>query len=180
MSRKNLTAAFLTMLLIAIPLMAQPPAQGPMGRGGPGSCCPMGPPQMGEKCEWLMELKLTDEQRTAIQNLRLEHQKKMVELQSDIAGLKGKLGLLIIDESFNAKEVDKIAGELAKAHQKSVEMRTRHLRTVRDQLTDEQRVMFDQKVLSGRIDFGHGPEHGKAPGMKMKKHRSKSGKKRCW
>ena len=163
MNWKHITSIIIAVLFLAGSAIAQPPAQAGQGKGfmrGPGPNAPMGPHMA--LCKGL---NLTDEQQIQIQNLKLKHQRAMVELQTDVASLRGKLKLLITDDSFKEKEVNGIVDKLAKAHQKQMQMKVKHLREVRDILTDEQKVRFDQKILSGRLGFGHGPGHGMGPGM---------------
>ena len=161
MNRKNITIVVLTLFLMAGLVIAQPqagrPGMGP-GHGGWMSDQP-GPPGAGFH-KGCMGLNLTDEQQTQIQALRLEHQRKMVELKSETGNLRDKLKLIITDDKFSEKAVSELTGKLAKAQQQRMVMKAKHLRKVRDLLTDEQKVMFDQKVLAGHIGFGHGEGFG--------------------
>ena len=171
MRGKLLTVAVLTILLAAGSLLAQP---GP-GKGGPGhGGCMGGPPGSSEMGQWMKhcdEMKLTDEQRGKIQKLKLEHQKEMMTVGTDIAALRNQMKLILIADKFDVKGAKKIAAELGKIHEKMAAGKAEHMRAVRDILTDEQKPYFDQKVLSGHFGMHDGP--GKA---KMGKH----GKGRCW
>ncbi len=162
MNWKHITIAVLTLSLVAGLAMAQPqagrPGMGP-GHGGWMSNQPGPPPEAGFH-KGCMGLNLTDEQQKEIQALRLAHQRKMVELKSETGNLRDKLKLVITDDKFNEKAVSDITGKLAKAQQQRMEMKAKHLRKVRDLLTDEQKVKFDQKVLAGDICFGHGDGFG--------------------
>lgn len=163
MNWKHITIAVLALFLVAGPAIAQPQA-GHLGMG-PGSGGWMsdqpGPPPGADFHKGCMGLNLTDEQQSQIQVLRLEHQRKMVELKSETGNLRDKLKLAVTDDKFSEKAVSDITGKIAKAQQQRMEMKAKHLRKVRDILTDEQKVKFDQKVLAGHIGFGHGDGFGK-------------------
>ncbi len=158
MNWKHWTTAVLILLLTTTILPAQ------SGKGMPGMHGQqMGPNQrmMGGMCGDLDDLKLSDEQRSAIRELRLEQQKNMVKMQSENAGLKGKLHLLITDDKFDAKAVDKIIAKITEAKQNGMKMHITHLRKVRDLLNDDQKVRFDQRILSGKMGFDNHPFGGK-------------------
>ena len=163
MNWKHITSIIIAVLFLAGSAIAQPPAQAEQGKGPMWGHHPPDAP-MGPHMALCKGLNLTDEQQIQIQNLKLKHQRAMVELQTDVASLRGKLKLLITDDSFKEKEVNGIVDKLAKAHQKRIQMKVKHLREVRDILTDDQKVRFDQKILSGHLGFGHGPGHGMGPG----------------
>ncbi len=168
MNWKHITSIIIAVLFLAGSAIAQPPAQEGQGKGPMWGHHPPDAPMPPHWAE-CKGLKLTDEQQTQIQSLKLKHQRAMVELQTDVASLRGKLKLLITDDSFKEKEVNGIVDKLAKAHQKRIQMKVKHLREVRDILTDDQKVRFDQKILSGGLGFGHGPGHGMGAGMKQGK-----------
>ncbi len=158
MNWKHITAVILTVFLAVGMTIAQPPAGRPgMGRGQRGLLQqkPGLPPGPGFH-EGCFGLNLTDEQQVKIQQLRLEQQREMIKIKSEVSNLRDKLKLAVTADKFDAKAVNDMTGKLAKVQQQRMMMKAKHLRKVRDILTDEQRVKFDQKVLSGRFGFGHG------------------------
>ena len=167
MNWKHWTTAALILLLTVTILPAQPGKGMPDKPGCPGQQMGPNPDMMGGMCGDLDDLKLSDEQRSAISELRMEQQRKMVEMQSENAGLEGKLHLLITDDKFDAKAVDKIIATIAEAKQNKMKMHVTHLRKVRDLLSDDQKVRFDQRILSGKMGFDQRPFGGKGgPGEK--------------
>ncbi|MCF7810115.1 Spy/CpxP family protein refolding chaperone [bacterium] len=180
MNWKHWTTAVIILLLTVTVTSAQPGRGMMAGQGGDGQ--QMGPrPGMmgGGMCGDLDDLKLSDEQRLAIRDLRLEHQKKMVEMQTENAGLQGKLNLLIIGDKYNSKEADKIIAKIAEAKQNKMKMHVNHLRKVRDLLNDDQKVLFDHRILSGRMGFDGPPFGGKGGHGKMPHHGKKGGRGDC-
>lgn len=163
MNWKHITAIIVVILFTVGLASAQPCNPPGQGKGKPER----GHGQMGP-CQGDMPgmfgLKLTDEQLKQVQNLKLEHQRAMLVMQSDMSELHNKLKLAVTDEKFNQGDVDKIAGNFGNAHEKKIQMKVKFLRAMRDILTDEQRVIFDQKILAMGIGLGHGMEKG--PGMR--------------
>lgn len=165
MKWKHLTITLLAVLLIVGATIAQPPGQG-FGRGQ-GERDGMGPMQKGGSGMCMRSLNLSDDQQATLQKMRLEQQRKMVGLKTEVADLKGKLKLILTNDKFDKKEADRIISEMAKFHQTKMDMHIQHLRKVRDILNDKQKVIFDQKVLSGQMDIFHrgGHKPGMHPGM---------------
>ena len=163
MNWKHITAV-LVVILFTVGLASAQPSGMPGHGKGQRECCPkmMGPGQ----CDMpgMFGLKLTDEQRKQVQNLKLENQRAMLEMKSDMSELHNNLKLAVTDNKFKQGDVDKIAGKLGSTHEKKIQMKIKFIRSMRDILTDEQRVIFDQKILAKGIDFGHGMKKG--PGMR--------------
>lgn len=178
MNWKHWTTAALILLLTVTILPAQPGKGMPDKPGCPGQQMGPNPGMMGGMCSDLDDLKLSDEQRSAIRDLRLEHQKKMVGMQSENAGLQGKLNLMIIDDKFNSKEADKIIIQIAEAKQNKMKTHVAHLRKVRDLLNNDQKVLFDQRILSGKMGFDEPPFGGKG-GPEGKQFHGKKGGPGC-
>ena len=130
------------------------------GKGGPGA-------MMGFQ-------KLTDEQRTKMQDLRLAHQKEMIPLRSDLQKLQANMKLEITADKFNESKVKSVQGEISKVMNEIASKTILHQRAVRDLLTPEQRKQFDARILSGGMMGNGGDMRGgmMAPG-KMMQNRGK-------
>jgi len=179
MNWKHLTLILALSLLLAGAVVAQPGTGAPgMGRGGPVWMNDDDDDDnrhlmfMQKGC--MMGMNLSDDQQQKIEKLRLDHQKSMLEIRSEMHQFRTKMKLLITADKFDQKAVDELAGKIAKAHEKLTGMMAKHLRGVRDILTDEQKVKFDQKIISGKMGFqGQGPHPGMKgrPGMGERKHK---------
>lgn len=136
--------------------MGQGPGFGPMmGMGGPGQ---------------VMGMNLTEDQQKKIAELKRDHQRKMIEIASEEAGLHGKVKLMITADRFKQSDADDLTEKITRFQRDRMTAHIQHMRTVRDLLTPEQRVKFDQNVMS----------RGDRPGgSMMKKHRMFK-KGRCW
>ena len=153
---KRLTAVLVLLMvfLAAIAFGQQEPAKekapkpgmGMMrGQGGPGA---------------MMGLKLTDEQKAKIQDLRLAHQKEILPLRTEIQKLQSNLKLEITAEKLNEGKVKSIQSELSKLTNEIGSKTILHQRAVRDLLTPEQKKQFDSRILSGGMMGGAGPMKG--------------------
>ncbi|MDP2885271.1 MAG: Spy/CpxP family protein refolding chaperone [Ignavibacteria bacterium] len=110
-------------------------------------------------------LKLTDEQRTKIQDLGLAHQKELVSLRAELQKQHANMKLEMTADKFNEGKVKSIQGEATKL-MGDIAMKTAlHHRAVRDLLTPEQKKQFDQRILSGGMMgggmMGKGPMMGR-------------------
>ncbi len=142
-------------------MMGHHPGMGMMGRGGMEMMNDDGPgPMMG----LLRGIELTDEQRATLDKMRLDNERKMIERRSTMVDLGGKLKLAITADKFSQKDVDEIAAKMGKFHEEGITMHVANVRAIRDILTPEQRVRFDQNILS------EGPGMGKGMGMGREKH----------
>jgi Spy/CpxP family protein refolding chaperone len=148
MKRMTVVLLLLTLFLSVLafaqqePQKAATPPAGKMGRmgmmqGRGASGAMMGFP------------KLTDEQRTKMQDLRLAHQKEMIPLRSDLQKLHANMKLEITADKFNESKVKSIQGEISKVMNEIASKTILHQRAVRDLLTPEQRKQFDTRILSG-------------------------------
>lgn len=120
-------------------------------------------------------LDLTEEQQTQLQDQRLDHQKKMVQLRANV-----KVAEIDYKQALNAgasdKEVNSKLDALTKAKNKMAEERNSHLLAVRKIVGNEKFAEFHKRVGKmhkmgecGNCDHHSGPGHmkGKRP-MKPK------------
>lgn len=153
MLAKRMLAITVVSLLLIGSVFAQP---------GPG---PMGPQQGPQGIQMFKALNLTDEQRSKIEDLHLEMQKKMLSMQGDLQKLEKDFRLMVIDEKVSESQLQK---QLQKIHDLKLKMaleRAKNHRKIRSLLNDEQKKKFDAMYLAG-------PKVRKA-GRAMMKHRMK-------
>ncbi len=110
-------------------------------------------------------LDLSEEQVAQMTDLRVEHQKKMLPIQTEIQQRVGELKLLQTEDRPNLKKIDGKIEEIADLRAELQKERVRHHLKIRDLLTDEQKKMFDSKILTrpgGRKGCDQ-MRHGKSP-----------------
>ncbi len=187
MNRNSLIAVTLVLLLGFGLAIAQPPTE----------MMPSKNPEMKGPGHWFMDdddftpkmkgmmggLQLNDEQQMQVEKMGLAHQRNMIEMKGEIAGLKDKLKLLITSDKFNQKDADKIIDQLSNNRAKHMKAKIAHMREVRNLLTPEQKIKFDKRILSGKGGPGHSGGKGMkgGPGMKGPKgpHGQKGHKGMC-
>jgi Spy/CpxP family protein refolding chaperone len=177
MKRTLVVMLMLTLFLGALafaqqePQKAAAPQAGKMGqmgmmhgKGGPGG--KMGLP------------KLTDEQKTKIQDLRLAHQKEMMPLRADLQKLHASMKLEMTADKFNESKVKSIQADISKVMNEIASKTIVHQRAVRDLLTPEQKKKFDERILSGRMMGNGGGMQGgmQGPGGPMQRGGKKMGR----
>ena len=138
------------------------PAAG-MGKMGvmPGMMHGQMPGAMGGQQGGPMALpKLSDEQRTKIQDLGLAHQKELVPLRAELQKQHANMKLEMTADKFNEGKVKSIQGEVAKLMGDIALKTALHQRAVRDLLTPDQKKQFDQRILSGGM-MGKGKMMGR-------------------
>ncbi|TSA19460.1 periplasmic heavy metal sensor [bacterium] len=102
-------------------------------------------------------LKLTEEQRTKVQDLALAHQKEMIATRADLEKQRASLKLEVTADKFNESKVKSIQGEISKLTSEIAMKTVLHQRAVRDLLTPEQKKQFDRHILAGGMLGGRGP-----------------------
>lgn len=116
--------------------------------------------------------RLTDEQKTQIQDMRLNLQKELLPLRSDLRSLRSDLKLLMVADRYDAGKTDQIIQKMSGIRAEIQKKRIRQQRAIRDLLTPAQRKKFDSRVLSGHRG-GHGKMMGKKGMMRNSRHRMK-------
>jgi Spy/CpxP family protein refolding chaperone len=137
--KKKIILFSLTILLISVGLLSADPR-----KDGDG------PRHM------MRMLELTESQESQILDLKLEHEKQILPLRTELRELRTQMKLEITADSFNKNQVSKIMDQMSNL-QKEIRMkRVTHQRSVRDILTEEQRKKFDLRILSrGEKGKGH-------------------------
>jgi Spy/CpxP family protein refolding chaperone len=147
MKRTSVVILLLTIFLSVLAFAQQEPQKaapqaGKMGRMGMMQ-------RMGGEGGMMGLPKLTDEQKTKIQDLRLAHQKEMIPLKADLQKLHATMKLEITADKFNEGKVKSIQADISKVMNEIASKSILHQRAVRDLLTADQKKVFDEHVLSG-------------------------------
>ena len=98
-------------------------------------------PNREDRKEMIAErLDLSDEQQQQIEDLRMAHLKVTSDTKSQLDIKRAELDAAIKAE----KPVDKLIGEIGNLENKLLDARVKHRIAVRNTLTDEQKLKFDQ------------------------------------
>ena len=133
-------------ILLAAPLLAQSPGGGPGGTGFGMHQPPMesafGP--MGGMGRWwnnpriVAELKLTDDQRKAMDAILLEHREKLIDLRASLEKTELEMEPLVSDDQPNEAKILAQIDKVAQARAELEKANARFLLAIRARLTPEQ------------------------------------------
>lgn len=129
------------------------------GRGGQGKACGQkaGHGQgQGKGCVYHNIPDLTDEQKLEIDKIKLEQKKEALEVHAEMDVKRAKLKTLLIADNPDKAEIDALIDEMNVTR---TAMQKKHAETVikiRKILTEEQRVHFDNHLLSRAMGHGCG------------------------
>lgn len=157
---KRFTQTSMIAMLIAlfsIAALAQPGGGGFRGPRG-GDDDNFGPQRGARMAKFL---DLTDEQKTKVEDMRLNHQREMLPLRSELQGLRTELKLAETAETYNAAKAESLVKKMGELHTKMHLQRLKNHQEMRSLLTTEQRKKFDSMMLSRGDGNGHGMRGGK-------------------
>jgi len=97
----------------------------------------------------LYNLQLSNKQRTQIDKLRLEFEKEISPLRDKVRSLENAYRLMIVDEKVSTTQLKSQLQEISAKKQQLALKRALQQRKIRSLLTDEQKVKFDQRIISG-------------------------------
>jgi|GEM_PF-2030318 len=145
---KKLTGIILLGLLVTLPLaaIAQP--------------APSSPPMMHKMDD---PLNLSEQQRSQIDALRLDHEKQMMGFKDQLHSLRTQMNILITTNNPSTSEIKKLAGQIGDVTEKMAQATAEHKVNVRKLLTDEQKVKFDLMTLDRRGQMGRRGPGSEAP-----------------
>ena len=148
LTKSTVTALVGLALVFAFPLLAQKADSGP---GGEACGIP----------------NLTSEQTAKIETLKIEHQKALLLLQTDVKTKRLELRQLMMEKADQKKleaKIDELATVWAAIQKKCLI----HRNEVRSLLTDEQKKALEQKcgAMGCGVGMGHGAGHGDCGGCK--------------
>jgi Spy/CpxP family protein refolding chaperone len=174
MKRMTAVLLILTLVLSVLAFAQQEPQKAPTPSAGKMEKKKMMQGMMqrrGAPGAMMGVMKLTDEQKAKMQDLRLAHQREMIPLRSDLQKLHASMKLEITADKFNESKVKSLQGDISKVMNEIASKTILHQRAVRDLLTPEQRKQFDARILSGgMMGDGKGVRGGMmAPGRMMQR-----------
>jgi Spy/CpxP family protein refolding chaperone len=184
--RFALIAAALLLIVAAIPLVAQSNSddpddygdqynnagdffaqQGPMGQMGQGHGQMMG--RFAEMRKGIPDsLKLTDEQKQKMHDLRSQNQKEMIPMQANLKVMRIELQDLI-SSGASQSDVNAKIDQIGKLRTDIQKKRVANMMAVRNVLTKEQRDYFKGRMGMGMGNGGGwGDGHGRGGKMRMR------------
>lgn len=158
---KNLREKLLTAGMISLLLLASTTIFAQRGQGFKhGQCCP------GFNTEECRIPDLTQDQQDEIKALRTAHWEAMQEYRTDMRILREEMDDLTSGSDYDAKAANKKIEEISSLKEKMMKARLAHRSSVRNLLTDEQKVVFDNHRPGRGMGFGrgHGPHGRRGPG----------------
>lgn len=104
---------------------------------------------------------LTQEQQTKIEKLKTAHMQEMLNFRTQLAEKKAHENTLMTAKTVDIKAVDKVIDEMSSIKTKMQKSNVKHHNDIRNLLTDEQKVFFDNHYIQRkRHGMGQG-RHGK-------------------
>ena len=114
-------------------------------------------------------IDLTEDQEKKLQKIKHDHKRKMLEMGTNADRVHGKMKLLITADKFDKSELNKIIDKTTAHKKEMMTAHVMHMRNLRDILTDDQKIKFDNNIMS--------PGHGGGKHFKKAKAHFKKGKK---
>jgi len=100
---------------------------------------------------------LTDEQRTSLAKLKLDHMKVTAPIKVKIKNLKVELAMLVTTDKPDTNAINKKIDELTKLKNDKMKEKYKYISAKRKVLTEEQQVLFDTRIIQKAM-------HGKGKG----------------
>lgn len=119
---------------------------------------------MLEEC--LMIPDLTEEQQAAIKQIRLDGLQKATSHRNQMDELRARKRNLMTQAQPDMGAINSIIDEMTTLQNAQMKERAAHRQSIRNQLTEEQRVVFDNRAMrraGTKMNYGR---HGHAPGMR--------------
>ena len=98
---------------------------------------------------------LTDEQRAKLAKVKLEHMKVQAPIKAKIRTIKVELALLVTADKPDMASINKKTDELTKLKNSKMKEKYRYIAAKRKLLNDEQRVLFDMKLIKKAMKGKH-------------------------
>ena len=149
------TIVMLIAILGSLGLSTVASAERGMGYGGMKGGMPCGQGMYGA-C-W--KDTLTDDQRTKLAKIKLDHMKVQSPIKAKIKTAKVDLALLVTADKPDTASINKKIDELTKFKNSKMKEKYKYISAKRKVLNNEQRVLFDmhviKKAVKGKYKGGH-------------------------
>lgn len=98
---------------------------------------------------------LTDQQKTAIEKIRVQTQKEALPIRNEMREKRARLNTLGTADKADMNEINKVVGEIGDLQTQLMKNREMAKQQIRELLNDEQRLFFDTHKR-GMHHFGDG------------------------
>ena len=95
------------------------------------------------------KLNLTDEQKTKIEDLRIQHQKAMIDLRADMQKKRLAVKEIMLKGNYSRSDYLNLVNDLNSARNMVAASMANHRMDVYELLTDQQKKIFDQMPMMG-------------------------------
>lgn len=108
------------------------------------------------------QLNLTDQQKAKLEDLRMQHQEKMVDMRAELDKARIETQRLRRSDKLNRSDVINQTKKMSNIRNKMAEARANHMMDVYELLTDEQRKIWNDlkydkpRFKDGRKKGNHG------------------------
>lgn len=102
---------------------------------------------------------LTDEQRAKLAKLKLDHMKVQAPIKAKIKSVKVELALLVTADKPDMAAINKKIDELTKLKNSKMKEKYKYIVAKRKLLNDDQRVLFDMKLIKKAMKGKHKGGH---------------------
>ena len=110
------------------------------------------------------KLNLTDEQKDQIDQLRIEHQKAMIDLRADMQKQRLAMQELMQKGNYTRADYLNMVNQMNAARDKIATARANNRMDVYELLTDQQKKIFNEhQMMGGRFGEGRGMFDGNGP-----------------
>ena len=138
------TTLFIAAVLLLGQVLQAQPGRARMDRG----------PGMGNYQECQMIPELTETQKEEIQNLRTTHLKEMQNFRNQVGENRAAYRTLMSADKADQKAIDSNIDAYTKLRNQMMKKQSAHQQQIRNLLTDDQKVFFDNRGMKGRQGAG--------------------------
>ena len=163
--KKQIGLVAILLALATAGSMAQRP-RGGMGQGNGNNGKAVGPANSaGFICNNIPDL--TEEQKLAIQKIRLEQKKEALTAKTELDAKRVKLQTLIASDNPDKAAIDKLIDEMGAIKANMQKKHAVNMIEIRKLLSEEQKIYFDNHILSRGFGManGQGRGHGNGQGQ---------------
>ena len=121
--KKGLAVAFVSLLVLMLPVLINADREGMHGEGSGASCMMSG---------------LDDEQRGKLEDLMMDHRLSTIDLRAEVKKLRLMMKKEFLKSEPSRKELEKLADEISAVQKKLQRNRIEHLLNVKKILNDDQ------------------------------------------